>query len=83
MVFAGPRQPLVPTELPTPSPGAGEVLIEVAACAVCRTDLHIVDGDLDRPKPALVPGHEIVGVITETGPGADRFAVGDLSLIHI
>jgi propanol-preferring alcohol dehydrogenase len=77
MVFAGPRQPLVPTEVPTPSPGAGEVLIEVAACAVCRTDLHIVDGDLDRPKPALVPGHEIVGVVTETGAGADRFAIGD------
>jgi propanol-preferring alcohol dehydrogenase len=53
------------------------VLIEVAACAVCRTDLHIVDGDLDRPKPALVPGHEIVGVVTETGAGADRFAIGD------
>src|SRR5436190_14087512 len=77
MVFAGSRQPLVPTEVPTPSPGAGEVLIEVGACAVCRTDLHIVDGDLDRPKPALVPGHQIVGVVTATGAGADRFAIGD------
>ena len=77
MVFAGARQPLVATDVADPRPGSGQVLIRVAACAVCRTDLHIVDGDLDRPKPALVPGHEIVGVITETGPGADRFAVGD------
>jgi propanol-preferring alcohol dehydrogenase len=77
MVFAGPRQPLALTEVPTPRPGAGQVLIEVAACAVCRTDLHIVDGDLAHPKPALVPGHEIVGVVTATGAGADRFAIGD------
>jgi propanol-preferring alcohol dehydrogenase len=77
MVLAGARQPLVATDVADPRPGSGQVLIRVAACAVCRTDLHIVDGDLDRPKPALVPGHEIVGVITETGPGADRFAVGD------
>jgi propanol-preferring alcohol dehydrogenase len=77
MVFAGPRQPLALTVVSTPRPGAGQVLIEVAACAVCRTDLHIVDGDLDRPKPTLVPGHEIVGVVTETGAGADRFAIGD------
>jgi propanol-preferring alcohol dehydrogenase len=77
MVFAGPRQPLARTDVPTPRPGKGQVLIEVAACAVCRTDLHIIDGDLDRPKPALVPGHEIVGVVTETGSGADRFTIGD------
>jgi propanol-preferring alcohol dehydrogenase len=77
MVFAGPRQPLALTAMPDPRPDAGQVLIEVAACAVCRTDLHIVDGDLDRPKPALVPGHEIVGVVTETGTGAGRFAIGD------
>ena len=77
MVLAGARQPLVATDVADPRPGSGQVLIRVAACAVCRTDLHIVDGDLDRPKPALVPGHEIVGVVTETGPGANRFAVGD------
>ena len=77
MVFAAPGQPLALTELANPHPGEGQVLIRVAACAVCRTDLHIVDGDLTRPKPALVPGHEIVGVITQTGIGADRFAVGD------
>ena len=63
--------------MPDPRPDAGQVLIEVSACAVCRTDLHIVDGDLDRPKPALIPGHEIVGIVTETGAGADRFATGD------
>jgi propanol-preferring alcohol dehydrogenase len=77
MVFAGPHEPLVHTEVPRPKPGAGQVLIEVHACAVCRTDLHIVDGDLDRPKPALIPGHEIVGVVTELGEGADQFAIGD------
>jgi propanol-preferring alcohol dehydrogenase len=77
MVFAGSRQPLARTEVPDPRPDDGQVLIEVSACAVCRTDLHIVDGDLDRPKPALIPGHEIVGIVTETGAGADRFATGD------
>ena len=57
-------------------PGEGEVLIRVAACAVCRTDLHVVDGDLTRPKLPLVPGHEIVGTIVDRGPGASRFTVG-------
>src|SRR6478752_3316640 len=77
MVFAGSRRPLAHTEVPDPRPNDGQVLIEVSACAVCRTDLHIVDGDLDRPKRALIPGHEIVGIVTETGAGADRFATGD------
>jgi alcohol dehydrogenase, propanol-preferring len=77
MVFAGPHQPLVRTEVPDPAPGARQVLIRVTACAVCRTDLHIVDGELDHPKPALIPGHEIVGVIAGVGADVDRFAVGD------
>src|SRR5258708_38348595 len=77
MVFGGPRQPLVSTELPDPQPGAGQVLIQVDACAVCRADLHIVDGDLAHPKPGLVLGHEIVGVVSQTGDDADRFAIGD------
>ena len=77
MVFGGPRQPLVHTELPDPQAGTGQVLIEVGACAVCRTDLHIVDGDLAHPKPGLVPGHQIVGVVTQTGDDADRFEIGD------
>jgi alcohol dehydrogenase, propanol-preferring len=77
MVFAAPGRPLAFTELPNPHPGAGQVLIRVAACAVCRTDLHIVDGDLTHPKPELVPGHEIVGVIEQTGSGTDRFTIGE------
>ena len=64
------------TELPTPRPGAGQVLIRVHACAVCRTDLHIVDGELAEPKLPLIPGHEVVGRVAELGAGADRFNLG-------
>ena len=70
-------QPLVAAELPLPSPAPQHVLIAVRACAVCRTDLHVVDGELTDPKLPLVPGHEIIGTIVEKGEGADRFAVGD------
>ncbi len=70
------RRPLEGADLPQPRPAAGQVLIAVKACAVCRTDLHIVDGELTHPKLPLVPGHEIVGTIVETGPGVDRFAIG-------
>ena len=70
-------QPLAAAELPPPRPGAGQVLIAVKACAVCRTDLHIVDGELTQPKLPLVPGHEIVGTIAERGAAAERFAIGD------
>lgn len=69
--------PLRATEMAKPKPGPGEVLIEVRACAVCRTDLHIVDGELSGPKLPLVPGHEIVGVIAERGEKAGRFRVGE------
>jgi propanol-preferring alcohol dehydrogenase len=69
-------QPLVASVLPAPRPGPGQLLIAVKACAVCRTDLHIVDGELSDPKLPLVPGHEIVGSVVERGPGADRFALG-------
>ncbi len=55
-------------------PGPGQVLIRVCACAVCRTDLHVIDGELKSPKSSLTPGHEIVGRVVERGPGADRFA---------
>ena len=65
------------TELPTPRPGPGEVLLQVRACAVCRTDLHVVDGELPHPKLPLVPGHEIVGVVTARGEGVERFKLGD------
>ena len=71
------RRPLVAAELPAPRPGPQQVLIAVRACAVCRTDLHVVDGELVDPKLPLVPGHEIVGIVVEKGAAADRFAVGD------
>jgi propanol-preferring alcohol dehydrogenase len=64
-------------EIPDPRPGPHEVLIRVHACAVCRTDLHVVDGDLPNPKSPVIPGHEIVGTILETGSAAGKFKVGD------
>src|SRR5579863_2339492 len=66
-----------PAELARPTPADDQILIEVAACAVCRTDLHVVDGDLANPKPAIVPGHEIVGRVVAKGARVDRFAIGD------
>jgi propanol-preferring alcohol dehydrogenase len=69
-------QPLRPVVLPDPSPGPGQVRLRVRACGVCRTDLHVADGDLTQPKLPLVLGHEIVGVVETCGPGATRFATG-------
>jgi propanol-preferring alcohol dehydrogenase len=63
-------------ELPLPIPGENEVLLKVAACGVCRTDLHVMDGDLPEPKLPLILGHEIVGVVVEKGARVERFAVG-------
>lgn len=77
MVLERQRQPLRPAELPEPTPAAGQVQLEVRACGVCRTDLHILDGDLAEPKLPLVMGHQIVGVVREAGDGAERFAPGD------
>jgi propanol-preferring alcohol dehydrogenase len=68
---------LAAAEVPAPRPGPGQVLIRVRACAVCRTDLHIVDGELPNPKLPLIPGHEIVGSVVEKGADVDRFKVGD------
>ena len=76
-LLTAPRQPLVAADLPPPRPGPGQLLIQVKACAVCRTDLHILDGELAQPKLPLVPGHEIVGVVVERGADAERFALGD------
>jgi propanol-preferring alcohol dehydrogenase len=77
MVLDRPREPLRLVELPVPEPGAGQVLVKVSACAVCRTDLHVVDGDLTEPKLPIVPGHEIVGQVVRTGPGVERFGAGE------
>ncbi len=77
MVLDTPGSPLRETELPRPEPRAGQLLIEVRACGVCRTDLHVVDGELPHPKLPLVPGHEIVGVVVGKGEGVERFQEGD------
>jgi propanol-preferring alcohol dehydrogenase len=72
-----PHTPLRLDRIPVPQPKVEELLVKVLACAVCRTDLHIVDGELTEPRLPLVPGHEIVGEVVELGPGASRFDVGD------
>jgi propanol-preferring alcohol dehydrogenase len=77
MVLDRPRERLRLVELPMPAPGAGQILVRVKACAVCRTDLHVVDGELPEPKLPIVPGHEIVGEVAGTGPGVDRFRAGE------
>jgi propanol-preferring alcohol dehydrogenase len=76
MVLDEPGKPLTLREVPTPEPGEHQVQIEVLACAVCRTDLHIFDGELPNPKLPLILGHEIVGRVTRLGPGASLLAVG-------
>ena len=76
MVLDRPGERLRLAELPVPEPGDGQILVRVRACAVCRTDLHVVDGELPEPKLPLVPGHEIVGEVARAGPGADRFRAG-------
>ncbi|ALK10094.1 zinc-dependent alcohol dehydrogenase family protein [Blastochloris viridis] len=76
MVLKRPGDGLVPHERPTPQPAPGEVLVEVAACGVCRTDLHIVDGELPDPALPLVPGHEVVGRVAALGAGVGGLALG-------
>jgi propanol-preferring alcohol dehydrogenase len=77
MQLDSPRTPLHEAHLDHPGPGPGQVLARVQACGVCRTDLHIVDGELPEPKLPLIPGHQIVAQIEALGEGADRFAAGD------
>ena len=77
MLFEKARQPLRLAEVPVPKPGTGQVLIRVRTCAVCRTDLHVIDGELNKPKLPLIPGHEIIGIVEEKGSGVDRFKIGD------
>ncbi len=76
MLFDGPGKPLRAVELPVPKPGPHQLLIKVAACGVCRTDLHIVDGELAHPKLPLVLGHEIVGRVEALGAEVEGFAIG-------
>jgi len=76
MVLERPGQPLVLQELPVPEPSPGQVLLRIRACGVCRTDLHIVAGELPGPKLPLVLGHQIVGEVVQAGPGANRFVPG-------
>jgi alcohol dehydrogenase, propanol-preferring len=77
MVLDRPGTPLVMRERPRPMPRDGELLVEVKACGVCRTDLHVTDGELTNPKLPIVPGHEIVGRVVETGEGVSGFSVGE------
>ena len=77
MVLERPGEKLQVRLRPVPEPGPGQVLLRVRACGVCRTDLHVVDGDLpDAPLP-IVPGHEIIGEVVSVGPGADRYSGGE------
>jgi propanol-preferring alcohol dehydrogenase len=77
MLLDAPRTPLRLASVPVPTPGPGQVLIRVHACAVCRTDLHVVDADLRNPSLPLIPGHEIVGTIAARADDVQRFAIGD------
>jgi propanol-preferring alcohol dehydrogenase len=76
MVLERPQTSLVLREQPIPRPAVGEILVDVSACGVCRTDLHVVDGELPHPKLPIVPGHEIVGRVAAMGPGVSGFAIG-------
>jgi propanol-preferring alcohol dehydrogenase len=85
MVLNEPKRPLELREVPKPKPGRGQLLVRVSACAICRTDLHVVDGELPKPKLPLIPGHQIVGRIEQIGEQANSkfeirnstFAIGD------
>lgn len=77
MVLDAPGEALQARDVPVPKPGPDQVLLRVRACGVCRTDLHIVDGELPAHRQPLIPGHQIAGVVEETGGLVDRFAAGD------
>ena len=76
MVLHEAHTPLVPTDLPDPQPGPGEVRLKVLACGVCRTDLHVIDAELTQPKLPLIPGHEIVGEVDALGAGVTAMRLG-------
>jgi propanol-preferring alcohol dehydrogenase len=77
VVLDAPGHPLRVVDLPEPKPGAGEVQLQVGACGVCRTDLHLLDGELPEPRKPVVPGHQIVGRVTAVGANVPDLAVGD------
>jgi alcohol dehydrogenase, propanol-preferring len=77
MVLDKPAQPLQLRDVPKPKPGRGQLLVRVSTCAVCRTDLHVVDGELPDPKLPLILGHQIVGRVEEIGEENSNFAIGD------
>jgi len=77
MILEAPGTPLRLADLPVPKPNSSQVLLRIHACSVCRTDLHIVDGELTQPKLPLVPGHQIVGTVEATGDRVEQFARGD------
>lgn len=77
MVLEQPGAPLRLMSVPDPKPRSGQILVKVAACGVCRTDLHIVDGDLTEPRLPIIPGHEIVGRVEAVAPNVQHFRVGD------
>lgn len=77
MILEAPGLSLRQVELPLPECGANDILLKVKACGVCRTDLHIVDGELSEPKLPLIPGHEIVGVVADKGERVERYSIGD------
>ncbi len=69
--------PLVPVRREVPEPGVGQVRVRVSTCGVCRTDLHLAEGDLSPKHPLVIPGHEVVGRVDAVGPASDRFVLGD------
>ena len=77
MVLEAPGEPLRSRTVPVPRPAAQDVLLQVAACGVCRTDLHILDGELTAPKLPLIPGHEIIGTVVAVGESVAKFRIGD------
>ena len=77
MILEKPGVPLQLLEMPDPVPGPGQVLVKISACGVCRTDLHVVDGDLTEPKLPIIPGHEIVGTVSALGTDVDNFKLGE------
>jgi alcohol dehydrogenase, propanol-preferring len=77
MQLRAPRTALEEAQVAEPEPGPGQVLIKVSVCGLCRTDLHVVDGEIATPRLPLIPGHQVVGEVVSQGPGAERYRVGD------